>query len=77
MNTEKSILVEALSIQDEYKKAYSSIDEETFNKLISLDPQTDFNRNSIGRMAKQLVLRCYLNGETDILDKSVSLCSFL
>ena len=70
MNTEKSILVEALSIQDEYKKAYSSIDEETFNKLISLDPQTDFNRNSIGRMAKQLVLRCYLNGETDILDKS-------
>lgn len=64
----KLILLEAKSIEDEYNKTWSSIDKEVFDTIISIDPQTNIERNIIGPNAKQLLLPKYIEGETDFLD---------
>lgn len=58
-------------ITDIYNKYYSDIPREDFNKIISLDPQTDDRR--IGDIAKNLILRCYRRGDKDFLANSDSL----
>lgn len=50
-----------------YNSYYKEIDRDTFNKIIALDPDTT-NKN-IGPIAKNLLLRLYLKGDTDFLNK--------
>ena len=53
-----------------YNKYYSDIDREVFDKIIALDPET--NENSIGAVAKQLLLPKYKQGE-DFLSKNLDI----
>lgn len=54
-------------IESDYRGLYSNIDREIFDRIIALD--TSAKGNQLGNFAKNLLLRCYLAGETDFLDK--------
>jgi len=51
-----------------YDKYYSSIDRETFNKILKMDPKTNIEKGLIGDVAKNLLLPKYLAGETDFIN---------
>lgn len=51
-----------------YKKYYASIERETFDKIIAMDPKTDVDK--IGEIAKNLLLIAYLRGEHDFIDRA-------
>lgn len=64
-------IVEGASVDAEYNRNYSSIDRETFEKIAKADPRSNVSGDelkSVGFGAKSLLLRCYMNGETDIID---------
>lgn len=66
-------LLEGKKIDSDYEKDYSEIEREIFDQIISLDPQTNIEQDRIGPSSKQLLLPCYLNGETDFLNDAENL----
>lgn len=67
MNNDTQVIIEALSIEDDYAKNWKEIDKDLFDKVILLDPKTDIEKNVIGFVSKQLILPKLKNGE-DISD---------
>lgn len=66
-------LFEAVKASIEYERSYSSIDRDVFDTIALMDPKTSEINGEVailGFGAKQLLLRCYLNGETDFIDKA-------
>ena len=64
-------IFEGASVEDEYNRNYSSIDKTVFETIAKADPKSrvvDGELQGIGFGAKSLLLRCYLNGDTDFMD---------
>lgn len=62
-------LLEA-KVDDEYNRNYSSIDRDIFDSIVLMDPQTrevNGEIDKLGFASKSLLLRCYMNGETDFI----------
>lgn len=58
-------------IDAEYERSYSSIPRDIFDTICLLDPDTKEDSGAISKIgygAKQLLLKAYMNGETDFLD---------
>lgn len=56
---------------DEYNKSWSTIDREIFNTIVRIDPKTTITNNeinTIGFVAKQLLLPKYKEGEVEFLN---------
>lgn len=71
MNPEDVELQRENKIDKIYNDYYSDIQREVFDKIISLDPET--NESKIGSIAKNLLLRCYKKGDRDFVNNSDAL----